>query len=707
MSFFFSNSKNQPRTDTDGVATPEGSDGDGGIIILEANDSPPIPDEIVYQATGIADASPNPPNISDSIIVPSASELYNDNASMHSNATTDSQIKRVFDSLHIQRTDLYDVLLSAELNGTLDSGRLQRSLGVLSLLVEGLKDLSYPQGSRDDQRLKRAVKMISLQLEDLTDLHQSAQVGREIDQDHLKRTLDSMFLQIDDVNDLAQQSTQAENRRQSSVGLGSLCLRDVDALSQDDLQSLRSPTDASPTNVPSLSRDPAAHCSFSDDLASVKSCLVCTKPVVLNQPSSGASLPGNNNGIHTMYSHSGEAFQAVGSFIAEQETKGTTKPRSGLLTAVPAFLGDVARFFIGICSFMNSLACSLISFAKFLWTVGSMAGYVVAVFCTRIYADSKACLGRIMATWASNDMVAFAAGMITTGITLGAMWLIKYGSLSAFNFALLNVTSVMDPILQKGRMIWPTLEEVAPVSNIQEQATHVLTRVIEMNPEPIVIAQQAAPKCLAAAIDAVVVSSNGYFSSNQSLSEEVQDTFYSVSSVWTMNGLLSQMQLYMVLALAFAVITVYQKMSTKLSVVKTSNAVATTTQASFEAMSNKALKAECIQRNIAPLPVLAEDLVRHLCVHDGIENSFPKLDLSQYTGLKGKELKVQLAELAAPTSGTKENLQYRLCLAREAIYKTLEADDLADIATQHNVDTDQYVARCLAEAGPLLPFVAV
>jgi hypothetical protein len=119
------------------------------------------------------------------------------------------------------------------------------------------------------------------------------------------------------------------------------------------------------------------------------------------------------------------------------------------------------------------------------------------------------------------------------------------------------------------------------------------------------------------------------------------------------------------------------------------------------------LKAECTQRNIAPLPVLAEDMVRHLCVHDGIENSFPKLDLSQYAGLKGKDLKLQLAELGAPTSGTKENLQYRLCLAREAVYKTLETDDLDEIATQHNVDTDQYVARCLAEAGPLLPLVAI
>eukprot|EP00545_Synedropsis_sp_CCMP1620_P006714 CAMPEP_0119010628 /NCGR_PEP_ID=MMETSP1176-20130426/5144_1 /TAXON_ID=265551 /ORGANISM="Synedropsis recta cf, Strain CCMP1620" /LENGTH=729 /DNA_ID=CAMNT_0006963327 /DNA_START=57 /DNA_END=2246 /DNA_ORIENTATION=- len=728
MSFFFGKNNNSHLDDADAAVTPDadaavtptGSDEDGGIVIVEANGTPRIPEEInlptlVNQPTGGMPIA-STPALSDSVIVPPGPELYTDAGSVQSNATTDSQLKRHLDSLYIQRDGLYDLLLSAEINGIVDARRLQRSIAALTLQVEALNDLNYPQGSTDNKRLKRAVNMFSLQISDLEDLLQEAvQSDGTVDQHRLKRTLDSMFLQVDDLSELNQQSIQMDNFRQSSLGSLSLC--DIDALSQfeTDIHSLGSPTkNASPICYTSTSlhfaQYPATHHSL-DGMTPLQSHAASNQQHAALRRST-ASLPANVSGVGTMHTHPSESFQAIGSFIAEKEDAQpqAAKEQDGVLTTGMALLGDIARFLFGVCTFLKNACGSLFSFTKMSLSFLVWGCCMGKVFCARIYGDSKAILRKTVADWASNEVVAFVAGMITMGVAISALWLVKYSTVSFINFAYLNATSAMNPILEKSKMIWTVAVEEEPIvlPSIPGQV-HVLTQVL-VHPDPIFDSQVSCISCnpLAAVIESMVASAT-YLSANHSSNlNDLPDIGIHGSSPWTYMGGLLQSQLHLVLALALAAITIYQNMTAKSNLTNTTKTPGST-EATFQTMSHKDLKTECIQRDITPL-ALGQDMVRHLCQHDGIDHSFPQRNLDQYAGLTKKELQVHLKEMGAPTSGNKEDLQYRLVLAREAVYGAMSNDDMSDVAKQHNVNvtttSDHELARCLAEAGPALPLAA-
>ena len=132
------------------------------------------------------------------------------------------------------------------------------------------------------------------------------------------------------------------------------------------------------------------------------------------------------------------------------------------------------------------------------------------------------------------------------------------------------------------------------------------------------------------------------------------------------------------------------------------------TERDFWRLSIQELQREFKKRGLPPNGSIRQDLIRHLCEHDGIRHSFAQRKLDKYNTLNKLELQRALKNLGANISGKKADLQYRLVLAREAFYTALSDDELQRIARhcdpmENPQCYNMELARRLAEAGPQIP----
>ena len=132
----------------------------------------------------------------------------------------------------------------------------------------------------------------------------------------------------------------------------------------------------------------------------------------------------------------------------------------------------------------------------------------------------------------------------------------------------------------------------------------------------------------------------------------------------------------------------------------------------LERLSVPQLHAEFKKRGLTPPSgCIRQDLIRHLCEHDGIPHTFVPRKVDKYVTLTKAELQRDLKTLGASISGKKLDLQYRLVVAREAFYNRLAEDELQRIVrytdpSDGNLQSPE-LARRLAEAGPQMPLRAL
>jgi hypothetical protein len=126
----------------------------------------------------------------------------------------------------------------------------------------------------------------------------------------------------------------------------------------------------------------------------------------------------------------------------------------------------------------------------------------------------------------------------------------------------------------------------------------------------------------------------------------------------------------------------------------------------FDSLSSACLQMECEKRGFRA-PILRADKIRHLCHHDCVDDPYPRRTLLNYTNLTKVELQAALKNLGECTSGNKEDLQYRLLVARETMYRKIPHSVLKAIMKQQGIKSNGMdLSQRLAEAGPNLPLEA-
>ena len=439
--------------------------------------------------------------------------------------------------------------------------------------------------------------------------------------------------------------------------------------------------------------------------------------------------------VPSVQPHPFESFEAIGQMQMEQSLL-APKEQQDIPPVDKEWLWSLCRSTFNFISTVFQLGTSFFAGAWSLTTKAWTAIYIIyqtlSAIVTRVcdlaafvYKTAKVSL-RTRVTDASSEVVAFLAGVTTTLFFVTAIWLVKYSTLSAFNFAYLNTTSAVGPIWQKGMLIRSILvgEETVvnampnllPVST-SELDEQVLSHVVDVveHTEPTVVALLSNKRAKDEQISVRVVaplsnhldkddmisyhplaeSTNCILPapSNQSSSFRLLPVHNGPSDSWTLrpSNITVPLNICVLIALAAAYILLPRKCAPKKS------------QERFLHLSGKQLQAECKKRGLSP-PAIRQDMIRHLCKHDGINHSFAQRNLANYTDLNKIELQRALKNLGANTSGNKQDLQYRLLLAREAVYKESPKKDLQRILQQYEMDAnDMDFARRLAEAGPQLP----
>ena len=562
-----------------------------------------------------------------------------------------------------------------------------------------------------------------------------------LDQLHVEQepSLTTGFLQSTS-NDQAFQATDA------SVHLDDIDLTQSDLRSLDDLFSAMNQT-----NNPDLK------------VSAPKSAPLCepTHKEVQDPTTSAQHLQSSRRQVLADIALEVSPFETIGSFqmkqslemITDQNDKSVVK-RNALTTkrriwnlfftctmlmkwvfwTVPSLL---------VCGVVRSVLWIASAFTG-VWYFGRLSCHVISSVCNpvallilRIWSIGVKVYGlandslQARAAGTSSVVVAFLAGMVTMVLFGATVWLLKYSAFAAIQMVHMKIASeitrLVRKIIRKVRSVLHLRDDIVPIAMPKRPSipTHRLDKLLEQGLD---VVEKPAPVSLMSDVkklrsedtlsyrfvsqitnvnhkdsksvnDPEFMFTSRIFPVTNNQTTGLRDMFANHGLGLNVNCtyLIPPMNIVFLVALAFAYIVLPRRFVTA------AGAIPSMSAETFADLNGKSLDVECRKRGLK-VPVLRQDKIRSLCFHDGMQYEFAQRNLLNYTNMTKVQLQLALSNLGEPSSGNKEDLQYRLLVARERVYTELNPDELKELSRKHDIKANgMELARRLAEAGPQLP----